>query len=1142
VEDVQRPGERTDRLSVAVVSWLNAEILDRLGDAVLVTDLGGGVVEANLAATTMLGYSRAELLTMSVRDLVAWPVERVETESARFLADGFWRGELELRRKDGSTVIVDSRSSILETPEGRWGLAIHREPDPELATLQAAERRLAAIVRSSDDAMFIVGPDGLIEAWNPAAERLYGYGSEEIVGRHVQITAPPERQDEVAKNIERVLRGEAVRSLETVRLAKDGRRIDVALTISPIVDQDGTVTGMSTIGRDISERIRAERWTHALSELARALEDATSHDALFEAALDALQRTMQVAQAGFLLTEDDGRGRFRAWRGLSKDLREALERLDLPGNAPDAALAVPDVQLDPRLSGERIRIERSGVRSLVVIPLTHLGTAVGAAIVCFDRPRTLPADELEFSIALCAQVSAAIARLRAEQALQAARDTLTLLTVSAADGITIQDSRGVLLYANLSAARLTGYDSVESFMAADPRERVAHWELLDADGQPVPVDRLPGRRVLSGEPEAEAVMLVRDRRSEHAFWSLVKSTAAFDEKGEVSYAINIFHDITTQKEAELTSQLRATRMAQLYAITATLSSTTDGQLVADALADLAITAFAADRGGVVIRGEDGTTLETIASRGFAPDVIDRWRRFPLDRRTPVGQAVLTNEPVVMLDRQAWGERYPDLDVETLPAAAAAIPLDIGGRAIGGLTLSFDEPRPFGDEDLGFMLAAARQGAQALERARVEAGRRLVQARLSILAQAGDLLAQSLDYPRTLASVADLVVPRLADWASVETLEPDGVIRSVALAHVDPDRVAIAREFRRRRPPDIKSPTGIGHVIASGEPELIPELTEDMLAAIEDPEVLQLVEDLQLHSVMIVPLRARGRTLGAMSFVLAESGNTYSSTDLEFAQTLAARMALAIDNARLYRDRDHIARTLQESLLPPDLPEIEGVDLAARYRPSGEGVDVGGDFYDAFEIGEGEWTISLGDVCGKGPDAAALMGMVRHTIRAAAIRERAPARVLATVNAAVARQTSDDQFCTAVAARLRPHADRLSAWIAVAGHPRPLLRRADGSVGWVETTGALLGVFDDAELGEVELSLGPGDVLVLYTDGVTEVRDDAGQLGEDGLASAVAGAANGTASEIADAIEEAVREKEPDEPRDDIAILVLRVTG
>ena len=1140
MEDVQHPGDLTDAPTGSVLSPLDVEILDRLGDAVLVTDLEGRFIEANLAAASMLGYPRAELLSMSVRDITAWPAERVEAEFARFLTDGYWRGQVELRRKDGTTVTVDSRSSILETRAGRRALAIHREPDPDLASLQAAERRLAAIVRSSGDAIYIVTPDGLIEAWNPAAERLFGYGAEEIVGRHVRTTAPPERYEEVQHNIDRVLRGEAVQELDTVRLAKDGRRIDVALTISPVFDPDGSVTGMSSIGRDISERIRAERWSHALSELSRALEDVSSNEALFEAALDALQRTLQVADAGFVMTDDDGTARFRAWRGLSTKLREALERLDV--SEIDEVVSVPEVDLDRRLAHDRKRFERAGVRSLIRIPLAHLGSSIGAAVVCFDRPRMLTADELEFSIGLCGQVSTAIARLRAEQSLATAQNTLRLLTVSAGDGITIQDADGVLLYANLSAARLTGFDSVESFMAADPGDRVGGWEMFDEEGRPMTVERLPGRRVLAGgEAEAEAVMLVRDRNTGRSFWSLVKSTAALDERGEVRYAVNIFHDITTQKEAELTSQLRAMRMTQLYGITATLSSTTDPQVVAEALADMIVTAFGASRAGVVVRGEDGTTLETVASRGFPDDVLDRWKRFTLDRRTPVGQAVLTNEPVLMPDRQTWIERYPDLDEETLPAAAASIPLDIGGRAIGGLTLSYDEPRSFSEDDVGFMLAAARQGAQALERSRVEAGRRLVQARLSILARAGDLLAQSLDYQKTLAGVADMVVPRLADWASVEILEPDGVIRSVALAHVDPERVAVAKEFRRRRPPDLSSPTGIGHVISTGQPELVPEVTEEMLASIEDPEILALVRDLRLRSAMVVPLRARGRTLGAMSYIWAESDNHYTAADLEFAQTLAARMALVIDNARLYRDRDHIARTLQESLLPPDLPEIEGVELAARYRPSGEGVDVGGDFYDAFEIGDGEWTVALGDVCGKGPDAAALMGMIRHTIRAAAIRERAPARVLSTVNAAVARQTSDEQFCTAIAARLRPRADRLSVWIAVAGHPRPLVRRADGSVSWVPTTGALLGVFDDAELGELELSLAPGDVLVLYTDGVSEVRDEAGQLGEEGVSEAVARAAGGTATEIADAIEDAVRAKD-DEPRDDIAILVVRVTG
>jgi PAS domain S-box-containing protein len=868
---------------------------------------------------------------------------------------------------------------------------IDRAGDADI-TSAAAERRLAAIVQSSDDAIYSVDADGLIEDWNPGAERLYGFLAEEIVGNHVSITAPPERRGEVAENIRRAMAGEHVRD-ETVRLAKDGRLIDVSLTISPIHDREGHVIGMSTIARDITDRKSADERE----------------------------------------------------RGLSRDLEEA-------------------------------------------------------------------------------------------------RDTLELVTMGAADGITIQDANGGLVYANLAAARLSGYGSVEDFMAADPRERLAHWEMLNEDGEPFPIDELPGRRVLGGVPEAEAVLRVRDRRDGHEFWSLVKATATFDAKGHVRYAINLFRDISGQKEAERSAHRKAAQMTHLYDITAALSGTTDIAMIAEALAEQTLTAFEAARGAVVLRSEDDQTLETVAWRGHDPGVIERWRSFPLDESTPIGDAVLRNVPIVMGSPEEWLARYPGLARAQIPAAAASIPLDIGDRAIGGITLSFDEPREFTPEDVGFMLGAARQGAQALERGRSEEIRRLAEARLALLARAGGLLAESMDYPKTLTAVVDLVVPRLADWASVEILEPDGV-RSVAVAHVDPEKVAMAQELRRQRPPDLSAPTGIGHVIATGRTELVPEITEEMIAAIDDPELANLVRELQLRSALIVPLSARGRTLGAMTLVWAESGRTYSSADLALAETLAARIALVIDNARLYRDRDHIARTLQQSLLPPEPASIPGVDLAARYRPAGEGIEVGGDFYDAFEIGGDEWTVALGDAVGKGPDAAALMGMVRHTIRAAAIRERAPARVLATVNSAVARQTTEEQFCTAVAARVRPLDNQVIVWISVAGHPSPVILRADGSLQWIRAAGALLGVFEDAELAEDEIRLAEGDTLILYTDGVTEERGDAERtFGEEGLAAVLREAAGATAEDIVDRIERAVLAHGSGEPKDDIAILAVRATG
>jgi PAS domain S-box-containing protein len=1143
VKDTDRAEERPDHRAAVVPASLGAEILDQLADAVLITDGSGRYVEVNLAAATLLGRTRAEMLGLSVADVHAEPAERAEAAFARLSDEGFWQGHLALRRKDGSVVEVDARSSILETPEGRWGVTIARETDDEArAPLEAAERRLAAVARSSDDAIFSMTPDGLIDTWNAGAERVYGYRPEEIIGQHVRNTAPPERRYEVDENVRRALAGEPVR-METVRLAKSGDRIDLAITVSPILDADGSVTGISQISRDISDRRRAEQRSQMLSELARAITSASSEDDIANAALDAVQRTLQVERSGFLLPED-GVLTFRASRGMSSKLREAIEHVQgsFLGTGSDPT-SVPDVEVDPDLADRRAVIRGEGVRALAFLPLAHAAEPIGAAVVCFEEPRDLSPEDSRFVIALCGQVGTAIARHRAERALTEARDTLGLLTAGAGDGITIQDAQGRLHYANLAAARLSGFDSVEAMLASEPAARLMSWTILDEEGNPLPPDELPGRKVLGGEPEADAVLRVRDERDGHEFWSLVRSTGTFAEDGAVRYAINVFRDITSQKLAELGAQRQAMLMSHLYAITARLSETTDREVIADAIADLAVSPIGADRGAVVVRSEDGGFLETLASRGFDDEQISPWRRFPLDGRTPIGDAVQTNRPVVMPDREAWQRSYPDLDPERIPAAAAAVPLDVGGRAIGGIALSFDEPRTLSDDEIEFILAAARQGAQALERARSEAIRRRAEDRLAILAQAGGLLADTLDYPRTLVAVADLVVPRLADWASVELLEPNGAIRSAAISHADPAKAALAREFRARRPPDLSSPGGVGHVIATGEPELIPEITQEMFEAIDDPEVLEVVRQLDLRSAMTVPLNARGRTLGALSLVWAESGHVYSPADLEFARTLAARMALVIDNARLYRDRDHIARTLQQSLLPPQLPEVDGIELAGRYLPAGEGIDVGGDFFDAFEIGDGEWALALGDVCGKGPDAAALMVMVRHTIRAAAVRERAPARVLSTLNAAVLRQSRDDQFCTVVTVRIRPQLDRVIAWLSVAGHPPPLVLRADGSIQWVRRSGDVVGIFEDAELSEVEIALGRGDTLVLYTDGVTDERNDDGrEFGEEGLLAAATSASGASAAEIVDGIEAAVLAHGPGEPRDDIAILAMRVSS
>src|SRR5207248_578822 len=208
------------------------------------------------------------------------------------------------------------------------------------------------------------------------------------------------------------------------------------------------------------------------------------------------------------------------------------------------------------------------------------------------------------------------------------------------------------------------------------------------------------------------------------------------------------------------------------------------------------------------------------------------------------------------------------------------------------------------------------------------------------------------------------------------------------------------------------------VLRTGQPELHTDATPELLAAdVFDPARLaELLRPLGITSWMCVPIRARDRIYGAISFISTDSNRRYGQEDLQQASDLGRRASTAIDNARLYEERSHIARTLQHSLLPPQLPDIPGIEIAARFRPTGEGNEVGGDFYDLFERAEGDWAVVIGDVCGRGADATALTGLARHTIRAGAMQERDPSTVLQMLNDAILLQDTG-RFCTVCYARV-----------------------------------------------------------------------------------------------------------------------------
>jgi PAS domain S-box-containing protein len=421
-------------------------------------------------------------------------------------------------------------------------------------------------------------------------------------------------------------------------------------------------------------------------------------------------------------------------------------------------------------------------------------------------------------------------------------------------------------------------------------------------------------------------------------------------------------------------------------------------------------------------------------------------------------------------------------------------------------------------------------------------------RLALLAAAGPVLsAASLDYTETLKRITHLLVPELADWCLLDSMDEDGTIRQVAAAHADPGKEHLVKRLREHRRFGEDDPGSTSRVLRTGEPVLIPELPDAAFYERElgSTEHLDVLVRLEPRSLMCVPLLARGRTMGAITLISSRPERRYDEEDLKLAEDLAYRCALAADNARLYRDRSEIASVLQRSLLPPHLPQIPGVEVGAEYLPVGEANEVGGDFYDLINTVEDGWVCAIGDVRGKGAEAASVTALARYTIRAVTLKDDRPSEVLAALNEAMLRQLSEDRFCTAACIRLEPEDGSPGVGIDVsrAGHPAPLLVRPDGPVEEVGPTGRALGVFDDAELGDGSLRLMPGEALVLYTDGVTEARSPAGDFfGDEGLHRLLRSCSGLDAAGIAARIKNVVLNFQEGYPRDDLAVLVLRATG
>jgi serine phosphatase RsbU (regulator of sigma subunit)/anti-sigma regulatory factor (Ser/Thr protein kinase) len=549
----------------------------------------------------------------------------------------------------------------------------------------------------------------------------------------------------------------------------------------------------------------------------------------------------------------------------------------------------------------------------------------------------------------------------------------------------------------------------------------------------------------------------------------------------------------------------------------------DYQELLNYMAGLARDTARADVAYVLVADEDGVLRIRSAAGLSAPSAREHPARAATGS-TPGGH---TGMGIFLAVNDHLAENGAD-DTKTAtgtPQSFLTVPVLANGRVAGVIAVIAAEPDRFTDQDSARLYHVAGQVALPLERARLNEQDRARRGRISFLAEASDLLAGTLDQEQTIALAAQLVVPRLAAWCAVLLTEKKGASRPARAWHADEARNDALSYLLSRVPPrQVSSPeAGLQWppAVPPGE-QLTPEAAE--LAA--DP-------------AWSFPLLARGRSLGVL-VMGRPGGGALGSQALAVAEDLTRRVALALDNARLYSGQLQASHALQRSLLPPQLPEVPGLDVAAGYQAAGEGDEVGGDFYDVFKVAPCRWRFAIGDVCGKGLEAAAITGLTRHALRILAREGHDIPAVLERLNSLILEEGTAVPFVTLIHGEIQISPGRASVSLVCAGHPPPLLLRSQGGTKIAADSQPLLGVLEGATFRSDTCHIRRGDVLLCVTDGVTERRSGDRLLDDDnGLRQLLSDCSGLNAGAIVATIQRKVREFGSGPPADDTALIAFR---
>jgi GAF domain-containing protein/anti-sigma regulatory factor (Ser/Thr protein kinase) len=915
------------------------------------------------------------------------------------------------------------------------------------------------------------------------------------------------------------------------------------------------------------ERVAAVRATRLLD---------TGPEELFDR-LAALAAALLDAPFAFLTLVDDRRSFWKSSLGVDPaaprqaPLDASFCRHVVEDGGP---LLVGDARADRRLDAVGSLLP-PGVLAWAGHPIRSAeGHVLGALCVGDATPRAWTSRDADVLAALASAASSEVglrAALTAGEADGRRVARLARVTAELSEALTPDDVVAIAL--RETASVLDGAAAVLCVLAEDEL-RLAASAGLDADVvepfRRVPVDSelaltrclREGEAIWIGDPDAwrrqcpSGALLLAERAPAAALVPLTTHRATlgvvmilFDRKRDVPAPERALAVTLARQCAQALERARLyaaetsarERMERLQRMTAALAATLDEEDVARQIVSEGMAALGAVAGVLMLREPDGARV--LAATGYPDDVLAPGQRLPLDAPLPLIEVLRTGEPFWLESAADWPARFAGPS-GGLSGVAVGLPLSVNGSLTGAVAFRFsEEERSFSPHEREHALALAAQCSSALERARLHHAEQRARMAAERAEDRARLLADvslALDAPVGLARRFDAlvraVVPRLADFCTVRAIDEHGNAPLVAYAHADAAKQElVGAAFRNDH--SLRLPGGPTEVIRSGEAVLVAEVPRDRWDELPpDEEFRARVRELAPSSYIGVPLIARGRAIGALSLVCAESGRRFTEEHRDLAVEIGRRAGLALDNATLYEGQRQVAETLQEALLPLELPAVAGGALARRYVASAEPGRVGGDWYDAIPLPDGRILLCVGDVVGRGPQAAAVMGQLRSAVGILAAEDPAPGTILDRL-AGFATSVPDAMGTTAALCLLDVDSGELH--YACAGHPPPLVVPADGedaALLW-EGRSPPLGLATVAPRPQARRALAPADTLLLYTDGLVERPQEAIDASLERLRRAAATARATTPDTLCDAL---LATLAPGGSDDDTALLALRL--